>query len=140
MGSTVLIAILLMDLIWQKRSRIWSGLTLKIDQRRKKKILDIYEEVFNHQAFTGRSGTFFGYEGLGSIYWHMVSKLLLAVQECCFKAIERGEKQEFVDRLVEHYYAIQQELALEKHLRSMEHFQPIHIPILRQVEVLNSLV
>ena len=37
---------------------------------------EIYEEVFNHKAFTGRSGTFYGYEGLGSIYWHMVSKLL----------------------------------------------------------------
>ena len=31
--------------------------------------------------FTGRSGTFFAYEGLGSVYWHMVSKLLLAVAE-----------------------------------------------------------
>ena len=80
----------------------------------KKKILDIYEEVFNHQAFTGRSGTFFGYEGLGSIYWHMVSKLLLAVQECCFRAIERGENQELVDRLVEHYYAIQQGIGARK--------------------------
>jgi len=27
-------------------------------------ILQIFEEVFNHKAFTGRSGTFFGYEGL----------------------------------------------------------------------------
>lgn len=42
---------------------------------------DLYEQVFNHQAFTGRSGTFYKYEGLGCIYWHMVSKLLLAVGE-----------------------------------------------------------
>jgi hypothetical protein len=28
----------------------------------------------------------FGYEGLGSIYWHMVAKLLLAVQENLFAA------------------------------------------------------
>jgi hypothetical protein len=35
----------------------------------------LYEQVFNHQAFTGRSGGMFGFEGLGSIYWHMVSKL-----------------------------------------------------------------
>ena len=41
----------------------------------------IYEEVFHHRAFTGRSGAMFGYEGLGCIYWHMVAKLLLAVQE-----------------------------------------------------------
>ncbi len=43
--------------------------------------LTIWEEVFQHASFTGRSGTFFGFEGLGSIYWHMVAKLLLAVQE-----------------------------------------------------------
>jgi hypothetical protein len=42
------------------------------------KILQAFEDVFNHKAFTGRSGTFYGYEGLGSIYWHMVSKLLFA--------------------------------------------------------------
>lgn len=44
-------------------------------------ILEIYERVFNHASFTGRSGTFFAYEGLGSIYWHMVSKLHLAALE-----------------------------------------------------------
>ena len=42
------------------------------------KILQIFEEVFNHKAFTGRSGTFYGYEGLGSIYWHMVSKIAIS--------------------------------------------------------------
>ena len=41
----------------------------------------LYESVFHHHAFTGRSGTFYKYEGLGCIYWHMVSKLLLAVGE-----------------------------------------------------------
>lgn len=51
-----------------------------------------YEEVFDHQSFTGRSGTFYKYEGLGSIYWHMVSKLLLTVQEICIRA--RGTEAE----------------------------------------------
>ncbi|MCB0158784.1 MAG: hypothetical protein KDD83_11685, partial [Caldilineaceae bacterium] len=37
-------------------------------------ILDLFETTFNHSAFTGRSGTFFAFEGLGSIYWHMVAK------------------------------------------------------------------
>lgn len=46
-----------------------------------KELLALYEKNFNHQTFTGRSGTFYAYEGLGCIYWHMVSKLLLAVQE-----------------------------------------------------------
>ncbi len=41
----------------------------------------LFEATFHHEQFTGRSGTFFAFEGLGSIYWHMISKLLLAVQE-----------------------------------------------------------
>lgn len=45
------------------------------------RIRNLFEAAFRHDEFTGRSGTFFAYEGLGSIYWHMVSKLLLAVQE-----------------------------------------------------------
>lgn len=45
----------------------------------------LFEDTFHHAQFTGRSGTFFAYEGLGSIYWHMVSKLLLAVQENAVK-------------------------------------------------------
>ena len=53
----------------------------KLVQRDAEKVLALFEKLFDHRAFTGRSGTFFGYEGLGCIYWHMVSKLLLAVQE-----------------------------------------------------------
>jgi len=77
-------------------------------------IFNIYESVFNHKAFTGRSGTFFGYEGLGSIYWHMVSKLLLATQECCLQAINNGSSQETIDRLVNHYYEISEGLGVHK--------------------------
>ena len=46
----------------------------------------LFESVFHHNEFTGRSGSFFAYEGLGSIYWHMVSKLILAVQETIVRA------------------------------------------------------
>lgn len=77
-------------------------------------ILQVFEEVFNHKAFTGRSGTFYGYEGLGSIYWHMVSKLLLAVQECCLKAVHEGENPEIVGRLLEHYYEINEGIGVHK--------------------------
>ncbi len=49
-------------------------------------LLSLFEDTFDHRSFTGRSGTFFAYEGLGSIYWHMVSKLVLAIQENCFRA------------------------------------------------------
>ncbi len=44
-------------------------------------VLDLWEKVFHHRSFTGRSGAMFAFEGLGSIYWHMVAKLLLALQE-----------------------------------------------------------
>ena len=66
-------------------------------------MLQIFEEVFNHKAFTGRSGTFYGYEGLGSIYWHMVSKLHLAVLEVINKAITFNEDQSTIDALVHHF-------------------------------------
>lgn len=48
-------------------------------------LLDLFEATFHHAEFTGRSGTFFAYEGLGSVYWHMVSKLLLAAQETALR-------------------------------------------------------
>ncbi|WP_047420121.1 hypothetical protein [Cellulophaga sp. Hel_I_12] len=77
-------------------------------------LLQTFEQVFNHKAFTGRSGTFYGYEGLGSIYWHMVSKLLLAVQECCLKAIATNESDEITGRLLEHYYEINEGIGVHK--------------------------
>lgn len=77
-------------------------------------VLEIFEEVFHHKAFTGRSGTFYGYEGLGSIYWHMVSKLQLAVQECCLKAIDENESPEVIGRLLEHYYEINEGIGVHK--------------------------
>jgi len=80
----------------------------------KEEVLLIFEKVFNHKAFTGRSGTFFGYEGLGSIYWHMVSKLQLAVQECCLKAIESKEPETVIGKLLEHYYEINEGIGVHK--------------------------
>lgn len=77
-------------------------------------VLQTFEEVFNHKAFTGRSGTFYGYEGLGSIYWHMVSKLLLAVEETCLAAIDAGEDKETVGRLLEHFYEINAGIGVHK--------------------------
>ena len=61
-------------------------------------LLDSFEAVFNHKAFTGRSGTFYGYEGLGSIYWHMVSKLALAAYEVADDAVNKKESPETIKR------------------------------------------
>lgn len=77
-------------------------------------LMNVFEKVFNHKAFTGRSGTFYGYEGLGSIYWHMVSKLLLAVQESVFMAVKLKETPEVTGRLMEHYYEIQAGIGVHK--------------------------
>lgn len=82
--------------------------------REKEQLLADFEEHFNHKAFTGRSGTFYGYEGLGSIYWHMVSKLLLAVQETCLAAIKANESEEVIGRLLEHYYEINEGIGVHK--------------------------
>ena len=69
-------------------------------------VLEIFERLFDHESFTGRSGTFFGYEGLGCIYWHMVSKLLLAAQETYFRAVESGAPKPIVKGLAEAYYDV----------------------------------
>jgi hypothetical protein len=73
-------------------------------------ILDLFESTFQHDEFTGRSGTFFAYEGLGSVYWHMVSKLLLAVQETVMRS--KGERA--VNTLVERYFDIRAGLGFNK--------------------------
>jgi hypothetical protein len=77
-------------------------------------ILELFENVFDHASFTGRSGTFFAYEGLGSIYWHMVSKLLLAVQETLLRARAQGESSSTVEALIDTYYDIRSGIGFNK--------------------------
>ena len=86
----------------------------KLVENETQKVLNVFEEVFNHKAFTGRSGTFFAFEGLGSIYWHMVSKLHVAVQEVCLKAINDGESKEIIDGLITHYHEIGDGIGVHK--------------------------
>lgn len=83
-------------------------------QTERQHLIEIFEKVFNHKAFTGRSGTFYSYEGLGSIYWHMVSKLHLAVQECCLKAIDDKAGEDVTGRMLEHYYEIDAGIGVHK--------------------------
>ncbi len=69
-------------------------------------VLDTYERVFNHDAFTGRSGSFYKYEGLGSIYWHMVSKLLLALGKHLVEFAHDKNYREYLLPLKAYYYKI----------------------------------
>jgi hypothetical protein len=77
-------------------------------------VLDLFEEVFDHRSFTGRSGTMYGYEGLGCIYWHMVSKLLLATQEAVLRASLDETGREYFNRLADLYFRIRAGLSFEK--------------------------
>jgi hypothetical protein len=86
----------------------------KIVESERRQVLDIWESMFNHRSFTGRSGTFFGYEGLGSIYWHMVSKLLSAVGESYYTAVEQNASGEILGKLTEHYYEIRAGIGVNK--------------------------
>ncbi|MEJ2128190.1 MAG: hypothetical protein P8X81_05050 [Woeseiaceae bacterium] len=77
-------------------------------------ILDLYEATFHHSQFTGRSGTMFGFEGLGSIYWHMVSKLLLALAENFYDALDSGISKDQVRRLGDLYYRVRAGIGFNK--------------------------
>ena len=77
-------------------------------------VLEMFEQVFDHKSFTGRSGAFYGYEGLGCIYWHMVSKLLLAICENYFSALKNGADKVQLDRMVTHYYDVRAGLGFNK--------------------------
>jgi hypothetical protein len=79
-------------------------------QKDLERIKVLFEKTFRHSEFTGRSGTFFAFEGLGSIYWHMVSKLLLAVQETAL----RFRDEEVAGALLERYNDIKQGLGVNK--------------------------
>ena len=77
-------------------------------------VQELFDEVFHHSQFTGRSGAMYGYEGLGSIYWHMVSKLLLAVQEIFFRAVDEKASETTIRSLRDTYYRVRQGLSLHK--------------------------
>ncbi len=69
---------------------------------------------FPSQRIYGRSGTFFAFEGLGSIYWHMVVKLLLAAQECYRESLRDGSDPAVIKALAEAYDDVRQGLGFCK--------------------------
>jgi len=74
----------------------------------------LYEAVFRHKAFTGRSGGMFGFEGLGCVYWHMVAKLLLAIQENFFVAREQKADAVVCRQLGDLYYRVRAGMGFNK--------------------------
>jgi hypothetical protein len=102
------------DALENALNQLRTGSYSHLVEMEKENVLKTYETIFDHQSFTGRSGTFYGYEGLGSIYWHMVSKLLLATQECYFRAIKEQADHAIKGRLKDHYYEIKAGIGLYK--------------------------
>ena len=86
----------------------------ELDDGERAAILAAYEAVFDHRSFTGRSQSMYRYEGLGSIYWHMVSKLLFALQERLLAAAEAGEPATVIDELFRHYGRVRAGLGYRK--------------------------
>jgi hypothetical protein len=91
-------------------SERWSPLV----DRHRQATLDTYERVFDHHAYLGRSGSMYAYEGIGSIYWHMVTKLLLAVQEAASDAADQGAAAATVARLTDAYWRVRSGLGVNK--------------------------
>ena len=91
-------------------SDTWRDLVL----RHRRSTLDTYERVFRHRAFTGRSGSMYGYEGIGSIYWHMVAKLLVAVQDAALDAASGDATPTAQQRLADAYWRVRSGLGFNK--------------------------
>ncbi len=88
----------------------------------RERVVEIFERVFELKGFTGRSGTMYGYEGLGCIYWHMVSKLLLAVQEVYLSARRTSAPPELVEQLSHAYARVRHGLGFNKSPRQFGAF------------------
>ncbi len=83
-------------------------------QQGRRGVEDLFEGVFRHKTYTGRSGTMYSYEGLGCIYWHMVSKLLLAVQENVVSAVANQASKTIVESLIDGYFLVRGGLSADK--------------------------
>jgi hypothetical protein len=74
----------------------------------------IFSALFNHHSFTGRSGTFYKYEGLGCIYWHMVSKLVVSTQESFETVMSKDGLSEEALALAHYFQDIKAGIGAEK--------------------------
>ncbi len=76
-------------------------------------LCDIYDEIFKHKEFTGRSGRMYKYEGIGCIYWHQNAKFLLSLEETFFDSLKTSSKDE-LSALKDTYYRLRKGLGFNK--------------------------
>ena len=91
--------------------------SLRLSPAERGDVLDAYEAVFSHHAFTGRAQTMYRYEGIGCIYWHMVAKLLVALQQRIAAALDADPGDPAVDELIERYRRVRAGLGWLKPVR-----------------------
>ncbi len=101
-------------ILQERISKLEETKRLRLGKEEKEDLFRIYEELFNHHSFTGRSGSFYKYEGLGSIYWHMVSKLLFSVGEYLRNIEGNKEYSEHYKQLKKHFYEIREGIGVHK--------------------------
>jgi hypothetical protein len=89
------------------------GYRQEVDSEREA-IESLFSDLFDCANFTGRSGGMYAFEGLGSIYWHMVSKLLLAVMETVKRAEQSGAPADVMGRLKRVYYDVREGIGFNK--------------------------
>ena len=89
-----------------------SGVVFSSAER--EQLTQLFVDTFGHDLFTGRSGGMYAYEGIGSIYWHMVSKLLLAVGEVALDAGRDGASSKTLEALKEAYEDIRAGIGFNK--------------------------
>lgn len=78
----------------------------------------IYEEVFGHHSYTGRSSSMYAFEGIGSVYWHMVAKLLVALQDTLLddssESPDSSDRETFRETLGDLYWQIRRGMGPKK--------------------------
>lgn len=81
-------------------------------------LYEIFDHVFLHKEFTGRSGRMYKYEGIGCIYWHQNAKFLLSIAEGFIEAIGDLKNEDVLPfelmRLKDAYYRIREGLGFNK--------------------------
>ena len=90
------------------------GTGLAMSELERDQVTHLFVELFEHHLFTGRSGGMYAYEGIGSIYWHMVSKLLLAVGEVVEDAVDANAATDTIDALKACYEDIRAGIGFNK--------------------------
>jgi len=92
------------------RQPVWSEAVV----RDRSAVLDLFESVFGHRSYPGRSAAMYSYEGIGCVYWHMIAKLLLAVQETLVSAERAGLPAAVRQGLTRMYFRVQSGLGYRK--------------------------